>query len=58
LYLFDKVRSKEATDTFFQNSAHDIMSDGRGYYQDPNGDYYQTDGDGKDANSSGSSEKK
>lgn len=30
------------------------MEDGRGYYQAPDGTYYQTDGDGKDANQSSS----
>ena len=32
--------------------------EGRGYYQGPDGRYYQTKGDGSDANSTGSDNKK
>ena len=30
-----------------------MYSDGRGYYQDPDGNYYQTEGDGSDSNTGG-----
>lgn len=49
--IYDKVSSKEASDTLIQKSEENIMADdGRGYYQGPDGNYYQTEGDGSDAN--------